>query len=318
MYLKNLKEIKKSHNMFDYIINYTYTETLDFFEKMSKTLSIPIFNKRSIKENSIIFFDEKTINLIKKIPKNLNSLFFIIIEKDKLKDILKNYENYIHGYIFKGESIIQEHMINMISCSLLNKSFSDYYPFAEKTSVSLSLDRFRLINILEESLNKANINKRIQSIITNTFDELLMNAIYDAPIDASKTHILKTISRDSILILDKPIEIELVFHKNFLAFSIKDFYGSFSYQVLNNFLSKNLASDETYIPIDDNISKGGGLGLSIALNTGIPLLFNSKENEYTRVIGYFGFVDSFKSFKNQEKIFLNNLFHDNEILKKIA
>ena len=57
-------------------------------------------------------------------------------------------------------------------------------------------------------------------------------------------------SRDAILILDKPVDLEIVISQKFLILSVTDYYGSFDFDTLNKSIAKNNQNDK-YKPIDD-------------------------------------------------------------------
>lgn len=279
-----------------------------FFNDFVNFFNLAYHNTFGFKKNSIFFLDETTIQHSRVLAQEMpESYCFLLTDKKDIREYVLKYGDYVKGFFIAGEKDTKSKM-TILLCALTNKEFKDIYPNSFNAEINFSNQKNGIVEQLEKALGEnKHINPRLQNFIINTLDELLLNAIFDAPIEiSSKKNLLKNIARDTIFILEKPVYLSIVMGTNFFALSVEDKYGSFDFDTLKKSLLKNPV--EQYNVIDDTISQGAGLGISLTFNRGASLAFVSSENNFTKTIAYFPLCDDYKHFKNKERFLLNLLW----------
>lgn len=277
-----------------------------FWMEFSKITNIKGLHK-TLKHNSIYFIDSANIEELLSKKDLIKDCFFILFcDKDNIIPLQLKYQHFVDGFFITGTEniLLKSKMLEML---FNNKSLSELFINSFKTNISVSTEKEKKLNQLENSIKTLRINKRLLDLVLNTFDELLMNGIYDAPIDTSGFHCYKNINRNTMMVLEKPLNIEIVLEPNFLIFSIIDHYGSFNFETLTTIMQKNNQA-LLYEPIDDNISKGAGLGLTLSFNKGTSFLLQGSKLSETKITAFFPIYNDFKDFKNHEKFLINNLW----------
>lgn len=152
--------------------------------------------------------------------------------------------------------------------------------------VSSSSDRIDLIQKLESYLQQTGVRKRVLSRATAIAEELLMNAIYDAPVDEQGHHIYNNLPRTEKVILTRDQQGIFKFGTDgvLLAVSVEDPFGSLTKHTVLNYLIKRFDNEE----IEEHLNKkGAGLGLFQTLQSTDLLVINSKPHVKTEVIAIF-------------------------------
>ena len=170
-----------------------------------------------------------------------------------------------------------------------------------------STQKLKAIEATKNFLLAAKFQNRISTIVCNAVDELLMNAIFGAPIDDSGRPILSTSSRASSLVLEgrNLVEMSIGFDGEFLGICIRDQYGSLDKDKLLALESKNY-SEQEYKPRAGAV--GAGLGLATIFLLGGSLHFTCVQRDRTEVVVFFRKTDNFKEFKTQFR-FMSTQFY---------
>ncbi len=116
-------------------------------------------------------------------------------------------------------------------------------------------------------------------------DEMLMNAIYDAPTNSAGESLFNHMSRLDAVQLPENQAVTLRYGTDgvFLAVSVSDPYGSLTKSVLQSYLQKNFQGEET-----GSVGKGGaGKGLYMMITCSDFVVFNVKARKKTEVICFF-------------------------------
>lgn len=116
-------------------------------------------------------------------------------------------------------------------------------------------------------------------------DEMLMNAIYDAPTDAEGKALYNHMSRLEAVQLNDDQAVTLRYGTDgvFLAVSVSDPFGSLTKTILQTYLHKNFQGEET-----GSEGKGGaGKGLYMIITCSDFVVFNVKAQKKTEVICFF-------------------------------
>jgi CRP-like cAMP-binding protein/CheY-like chemotaxis protein len=137
-------------------------------------------------------------------------------------------------------------------------------------------------------LEKIGIRSTVREKCRIVIEELLMNAIYDAPVDTEGKSLYNHLSRQEKIVLSEGQTIKLKYATDgvYLAVSVIDPFGSFSKDVLLNYLEKNyvnLSGSDT-----QDVGKGGaGKGLYMITQNSHIVIFNIQPGVQTEVISLF-------------------------------
>jgi hypothetical protein len=135
-------------------------------------------------------------------------------------------------------------------------------------------------------LRKLGLPSRIASATSQAIDELLMNAIFDAPVDKQGSHSRKREMRNAEFELGvrEQVELELGWSDVAIGVRVSDNFGSLTKEELLAFLSKNY-QEAAFSPAKaERQEKGSGLGLYGITQSGLSVLFVSKPGVRTEVI----------------------------------
>lgn len=161
-------------------------------------------------------------------------------------------------------------------------------------------DRKPLLERAEEFLSsKTEFPPRVASVVLNAVDELLMNAIFDAPTDEFGEQKLSKTSRNSRLSLPRGREVEVQFgmDSEYVGFTTTDRFGSL---VKEKLFSCILRDTETKSYEIDSTRANAGLGLSLVFRNGGSLFFVTKPGERTDVTVLFKRNSTtYRAFKEQ-------------------
>jgi len=189
----------------------------------------------------------------------------------------------------------------IIRASLLQHPFglSNYFDSETKVQrieLKKSLHKTAAVQAVENILSKRGIKGRISSLVANAVDELLMNAIYDAPIDGDGVSYRREVDRNSDLELNdrELVRLEVAEAEKYIGVCISDQFGSLSKDVVLGFLRKDYQTSEYEAPK----GKSGGLGLHGIVNAGLSMLLVSRPDFKTEVMIFFPKLPSYKDFKS--------------------
>ncbi|MDR3608468.1 MAG: hypothetical protein P4M08_13955 [Oligoflexia bacterium] len=163
------------------------------------------------------------------------------------------------------------------------------------------------VGALTNYLNQAKFQPRMATQISNAVDELLMNAIFDAPIDDTGKTLYSNTPRSTIFKLEgkSAVEMQVGFDGEYVGITVVDHYGSLDKARLLNHVSKNY-SDETYkLKLHQ---AGAGIGLATIYQNGGSFFFSSCVRERTEVTVFFRRTKSFVEFKNQFRFFSTQFY----------
>lgn len=157
---------------------------------------------------------------------------------------------------------------------------------AQVRQITSSDQRAQLIADMEAHLESLGVRSRITERAAAVTEELLMNAIYDAPM-ANGVHHYAHLPRTVPVQLKPSEHAELRFACDgmFAAVSVSDPFGAFKMDILLDYLEKNAKSTGENFQVE---GKGGaGRGLHQIINTSDLVVFNVKDNAKTEVIAFF-------------------------------
>ena len=145
------------------------------------------------------------------------------------------------------------------------------------------------------------------AVIANAVDELLMNAMFDAPVDDLGKPLYSNTARSSVFKLEGKgaVELHVGFDGDHLGITAVDFYGSLDKTKLLSHISKNYTQQE--YKVKSNVA-GAGIGLSTVFRSGGSFFFVSESRVRTEVTVIFRRADSYREFRDQFR-FISTQFY---------
>jgi CRP-like cAMP-binding protein len=152
-----------------------------------------------------------------------------------------------------------------------------------------SAERIQLNEQMREHFTKLGVRASILDGVSVVLEELLMNAIYDAPTDAAGNPLYNKLPRTTAVEL-KPNEQGLVRFATdgaFLAVSVEDPFGALTGKIIMNYLDSCYSGREGTM----QSGKGGaGRGLHQIVELSQYVVFNVHPRRKTEVIAFFNMV----------------------------
>lgn len=116
------------------------------------------------------------------------------------------------------------------------------------------------------------IPTRYREPIQQCCDEMLMNALYDAPVDAKGTHLFAGVS-PRLRITQRTaqtVAVQYAYDGRRFAISVRDSFGTLEREILLRYLHKCLHADQQL----DRKAGGAGVGLYLVLNSASTVYFH--------------------------------------------
>ncbi len=166
----------------------------------------------------------------------------------------------------------------------------------EKTSV---------IAATEDFATESGCNTRISQQIATAVDELITNAIYNAPVDSKGYRRYAHIPRQVPILLEpnETIRIRIATDGRRIGLSALDPFGSLTADRVVDYLAKCYLGGDNQI---DSKEGGAGLGLYFLFNLLNSFVINIAPGRATEVIGLIEISKSFRTFAKRAKSF--NIF----------
>jgi DNA-binding response OmpR family regulator len=153
-----------------------------------------------------------------------------------------------------------------------------------EVKISDSRARHDLIDEIHAYAIKAGLRKKFAQQLQTVADELIMNAIWDAPVDAAGVPKYNSAPRDQRIRLlpDEEVVVRFGSDANSFGISVTDKFGRLEYDRAVDYLVRCFAKDDDKI----NFGPGGaGLGLFMAYNSVSSFVVNVAPGRRTEVIG---------------------------------
>jgi hypothetical protein len=164
--------------------------------------------------------------------------------------------------------------------------------------ISHSMEKKKVLESISNYLLKeTSFRDRMADVMITAVDELLMNAIYDAPADDKGNQQMRNLARNTPLPLDgkSSVELQMGFDGEYVAFTVIDRFGTLNKAKLLKHLSASHEADH----LVDQIVLNAGIGLATTFRTGGSLVFVSEPGVRTEVTTFFKQTASYKEFRNQ-------------------
>lgn len=154
------------------------------------------------------------------------------------------------------------------------------------------------VEAVKNYLLAAKFKGRMATVIANAVDELLMNAMFDAPIDEIGKHIYSSVSRSTELKLEgkAAVKMNVGFDGSYVGIGVTDYFGSLDKAKLLTHISKRYKNEE--YKVKSSVA-GAGIGLATVFRSGGSLLFRSENRVQTDVAVFFKRTDNYREFRDQ-------------------
>jgi len=128
------------------------------------------------------------------------------------------------------------------------------------------------ISEISEFAGAMRVRRKYREAIEQCIDEMLMNALYDAPVDASGEMLFAKIPTKSRITmrLEQKAVVQYACDGKTFTVSVRDNYGTLARETVMQYLHKCIHSDDQI----DRKTGGAGLGLYIMANATTQFLFN--------------------------------------------
>lgn len=153
--------------------------------------------------------------------------------------------------------------------------------------VKASTEREPLREEMGAYFKKMGVRTTILDRVNMVSEELLMNAIYDAPTDSKGTSLFNHLSRRTEIVLESHLQSSLRYASDgvFLAVSVTDPFGSLTKDILLKYLDRCYQGRDE---LPEHAGKGGaGRGLHQIVENSDLTIFNVKKGVKTEVICLF-------------------------------
>jgi hypothetical protein len=153
---------------------------------------------------------------------------------------------------------------------------------AGETEVAGTDDRLRAIGELGRDVERMQIGRRQQAAVMLAADELVLNAIHNAPVDERGGHYLRELPRDQTRALvgrERP-KLRWGCDGRWFAVSVRDSYGSAEPATLLRYVAKSLARRGQV----RSEGAGAGIGLAMTFQAVTQLVFDVDPGRLTEAI----------------------------------
>ncbi|GAC1351019.1 MAG: hypothetical protein NVSMB1_00070 [Polyangiales bacterium] len=167
--------------------------------------------------------------------------------------------------------------------------------------ISHSKDKARVINIAEEYSQAIGAHPRIVNQFCTVVDELVTNAIYNAPTrsDGSPRYLDRP-RNEPVDLGEDSVELKLCCNGRRLGVSISDSFGSLTEERLFAYLSKCFRKGDDQV---DTKAGGAGLGLYYVFDALSHFIINICPSKKTEMLGFIDLSPRYKSFASSGKSF---------------
>lgn len=146
-------------------------------------------------------------------------------------------------------------------------------------------DKQKCMAAVANAVARSGVPARFAEAIEQCLDELLTNALYDAPVDAHGTHVFAGVSaRDRIrLRTDQHVAVQYAWDGRRFMFAVRDAFGSLERALLLRYLHKCLHAEHTM----DRKAGGAGVGLYLVLHSATAVYFHVSPRAATEAVAVF-------------------------------
>ncbi len=169
-----------------------------------------------------------------------------------------------------------------------------------------SLQKLEAVEATKKYLQAAKFQTRTSLVIANAVDELIMNAIFDAPVDDEGKMIYNSLPRSAELALAgrAAVEMQLGFDGICVGISVTDQYGSLDKARMLKLVSKSYAADDYKVRLT---TASAGIGLATVFRLGGSFVIRSQAKKKTEVTVLFQKTANYRDFKDQFRFLVTQI-----------
>ena len=169
-----------------------------------------------------------------------------------------------------------------------------------KTTIKGSEDRHGPLEELRDYLDRLGANQRLSGLAHSVAEELVTNAVYNAPADENGQPKYASRSRTEPvhLLPEEYVEMSFATDGKLLAICVADSFGRLETQTVRQYLRKCFMQGENQI---DSKQGGAGLGLYYIFQSLNHFIINVSAGTRTELIGLMDISGTFKDFAKQAK-----------------
>lgn len=133
-------------------------------------------------------------------------------------------------------------------------------------------EKSRCMALISEFAEQAGVPRRYREPIEQCLDEMMMNALYDAPVDARGKHLFAEIPTRVRITLrtEQRVVVQYACDGKQLAVSVRDAFGTLERRTVLRYLHKGLHAAQQI----DRKAGGAGLGLYLMVSSASAVCFN--------------------------------------------
>lgn len=163
-------------------------------------------------------------------------------------------------------------------------------------TITHSGEKLGIVQLLSEFLTAGKILDRLVTVGMDVVDELIMNAIFDAPRTDELGHYRRPIDRAANFELaeSEQVELKAIVGPDLIGFSVRDRFGSLELEKVIHSINLNFQSSEYDASTDE---PGAGLGVFKVFKSAMNLLYLIEPGQRTGAIVLLPNSSSFREFK---------------------
>lgn len=164
-----------------------------------------------------------------------------------------------------------------------------------------SQERGSLLNEIQKWLDDEKVNPQLVTLAVQATDEMLMNAIFDAPMEGASYYRRKE-PRNKHFPLKEKEQVDFAYGQtaDYMIISCRDRFGSLKKSLLFGSIRRDYEKLD-YTPPEKDL--GAGLGIYGILQGGLSLTFVAEPNISTEVILVIPKLKSMKAFRSASRAF---------------
>lgn len=172
----------------------------------------------------------------------------------------------------------------------------------DKWKLTQSTDRTTALNKIQEVLSATKMNPQLATLVVQGADELLMNAIFDAPVQGGGQYYRRKTPRNSAFALQakEVVDIAIAQTDDVFLVSVTDHFGSVKKTSLFGSIRRDYEKQD-YTPPDQDL--GAGLGVYGMMQSGMSLAFIVDPTIQTEVVLMVPKEKSMKDFRSTFRFF---------------
>lgn len=172
----------------------------------------------------------------------------------------------------------------------------------QKVRITNTGQKQEAVEAVRQYLIRAKIRPRIANLIANAVDELLMNALFDAPSDEFGKPLYSATARSQNRELKEKekVTMSLGFDGFNVGVSVTDQFGSIDRARLLNHITESYRKKHYNIRVGQ---AGAGLGIATIFSFGGSLIYHCESNSKTEATILYRVFPTFREFKSQFKFF---------------